>query len=168
MGSSSRGLERSDDARTHDDGGASAHRPADACAGARAALATALLAAGVAHAAPDAGQAAGPDTNLVAVGNDIPPHFVRPTADFDYVRREVMIPMRDGVRLYTVIVVPKGAHGAPILLTRTPYDAAKRASAATARRWRRRCRRATTCSWPAATSGCSRTCAASTAPRATT
>jgi putative CocE/NonD family hydrolase len=38
-----------------------------------------------------------------------------------------MIPMRDGVRLYTVIVVPKGARNAPILLTRTPYDASARA-----------------------------------------
>jgi hypothetical protein len=37
-----------------------------------------------------------------------------------------MIPMRDGVKLYTVIIVPKGAHDAPILLTRTPYNAAKR------------------------------------------
>ena len=26
----------------------------------------------------------------------------------DYVKREVMIPMRDGVKLHTVIVVPKG------------------------------------------------------------
>ncbi|PSD25644.1 hypothetical protein C7E17_26350, partial [Stenotrophomonas maltophilia] len=31
-------------------------------------------------------------------------------------------------KLYTVIVVPKGARNAPILLTRTPYDAAGRAS----------------------------------------
>ena len=38
-----------------------------------------------------------------------------------------MIPMRDGVKLYTVIVVPKGARNAPILLTRTPYNAAARA-----------------------------------------
>src|SRR5437762_11355080 len=38
-----------------------------------------------------------------------------------------MIPMRDGVKLHTVIVVPKGAHGAPIILTRTPYEAKKRA-----------------------------------------
>ncbi len=45
------------------------------------------------------------------------------TAYFDYARREVMIPMRDGVKLHTVILVPKGAKGAPILLTRTPYDA---------------------------------------------
>ncbi len=33
--------------------------------------------------------------------------------------------MRDGVKLHTVILVPKGAKGAPILLTRTPYDADK-------------------------------------------
>ena len=35
--------------------------------------------------------------------------------------------MRDGVKLYTVIVIPKGATHAPILLTRTCYDAASRA-----------------------------------------
>jgi len=35
--------------------------------------------------------------------------------------------MRDGVKLHTVIVVPKGATRAPIILTRTPYDATKRA-----------------------------------------
>ena len=34
-----------------------------------------------------------------------------------------MIPMRDGVKLHTVILVPKGASHAPILLTRTPYSA---------------------------------------------
>ena len=41
-----------------------------------------------------------------------------------------MIPMRDGVKLHTVIVVPKGAKRAPILLTRTPYNAPKRAERA--------------------------------------
>ncbi len=52
------------------------------------------------------------------------PSVVKPAeGTFDYVRREVMIPMRDGVRLHTVILVPRGAKGAPILLTRTPYDA---------------------------------------------
>jgi putative CocE/NonD family hydrolase len=52
------------------------------------------------------------------------PAVLRPaTEGFDYVRREVMIPMRDGVQLHTVILVPKEAKGAPILLTRTPYDA---------------------------------------------
>jgi putative CocE/NonD family hydrolase len=47
------------------------------------------------------------------------------TESFDYTRRDVMIPMRDGVKLHTVILVPKGAKNAPILLTRTPYDATK-------------------------------------------
>ena len=45
------------------------------------------------------------------------------TSSFDYARRSVMIPMRDGVKLHTVILVPKGARRAPILMTRTPYDA---------------------------------------------
>ena len=34
-----------------------------------------------------------------------------------------MIPMRDGVKLHAIILLPKGARGAPILLTRTPYNA---------------------------------------------
>jgi putative CocE/NonD family hydrolase len=34
-----------------------------------------------------------------------------------------MVPMRDGVKLHTVILVPNGAKNAPILLTRTPYSA---------------------------------------------
>ena len=52
------------------------------------------------------------------------PAKFEPTYDgFDYIKRDVMIPMRDGVKLHTVIVVPKNAKRAPILLTRTPYDA---------------------------------------------
>ncbi|HEV7747424.1 MAG TPA: CocE/NonD family hydrolase [Pyrinomonadaceae bacterium] len=52
------------------------------------------------------------------------PDKIEPTNyGFDYTRKEVMIPMRDGVKLHTVILIPKGAKGAPILLTRTPYDA---------------------------------------------
>ncbi len=50
----------------------------------------------------------------------------RPQAD--YVRKEVMIPMRDGVKLFTVIVMRKGTSHGPILLTRTPYDAGKATS----------------------------------------
>jgi len=44
----------------------------------------------------------------------------------DYERRVVDIPMRDGVRLHTLILVPAGAHGAPILLNRTPFGAEAR------------------------------------------
>ena len=52
------------------------------------------------------------------------PDKIQPTNyGFDYVRREVMIPMRDGVKLHTVILVPKATKAAPILLTRTPYNA---------------------------------------------
>ena len=41
----------------------------------------------------------------------------------DYVKRVEMVPMRDGVKLYTVIVFKKGTKNGPILLSRTPYDA---------------------------------------------
>jgi putative CocE/NonD family hydrolase len=58
--------------------------------------------------------------------SDIPEHFVPPTTQNDYVKRVEQIPMRDGVKLHTVIVIPKGAHAAPIVLTRTPYDASDR------------------------------------------
>ena len=54
---------------------------------------------------------------------ETPSEFKPVTDSFDYTRREVMIPMRDGIKLHTVILVPKGAARAPILLTRTPYDA---------------------------------------------
>ena len=55
--------------------------------------------------------------------NDIPAKFTPPAQPSDFIKREVMIPMRDGVKLYTVIVIPKGAKNAPILFTRTPYNA---------------------------------------------
>jgi hypothetical protein len=55
-------------------------------------------------------------TDGVATYNEI-----RPEADF--IKRVVMIPMRDGVKLYTVILMKKGTANAPILLSRTPYDA---------------------------------------------
>jgi putative CocE/NonD family hydrolase len=55
--------------------------------------------------------------------SETPARLRQPTDDYDFTRRDVMIPMRDGVKLHTVILVPKGARRAPILLTRTPYDA---------------------------------------------
>jgi putative CocE/NonD family hydrolase len=54
---------------------------------------------------------------------ETPATFEPVTGSFDYVKRDVMIPMRDGVKLHTVVIVPRGARSAPILLTRTPYDA---------------------------------------------
>ena len=59
--------------------------------------------------------------------DDLPANFKAPEQQTDFIKRVEMVPMRDGVKLYTVIVIPKGAHDAPILLTRTPYDAAHRA-----------------------------------------
>ena len=58
-----------------------------------------------------------------ALPSETPATFEPVTDGFDYVKRDVMIPMRDGVKLHTVVLVPKGAKGAPILLTRTPYNA---------------------------------------------
>jgi uncharacterized protein len=55
--------------------------------------------------------------------SETPAHFQPSTSSFNYERREAMIPMRDGVKLHAVILVPKGAKSAPILLTRTPYSA---------------------------------------------
>jgi uncharacterized protein len=55
--------------------------------------------------------------------SETPAKLVPATDGFDHELRDVMIPMRDGVKLHTVILVPKGAKGAPILLTRTPYNA---------------------------------------------
>jgi putative CocE/NonD family hydrolase len=58
-----------------------------------------------------------------AYPSETPANFVPVSDSFDYVKRDVMIPMRDGVKLHTIILVPKGATHAGIVLTRTPYDA---------------------------------------------
>jgi putative CocE/NonD family hydrolase len=60
--------------------------------------------------------------------SETPAHLQPATSTFDYVKRDVMIPMRDGVKLHTVIIIPKGAHNAPMLLTRTPYSATAQTS----------------------------------------
>ena len=56
---------------------------------------------------------------------DIVPGYQQVREQADYIRREVMVPMRDGAKLFTVIVMRKGTHDGPILLSRTPYDAGK-------------------------------------------
>jgi uncharacterized protein len=57
------------------------------------------------------------------------------TRDTDFVRTEAMIPMRDTVHLYTVILTPRHVRGPlPVLLTRTPFGAAVTAGAPV---WRR-------------------------------
>jgi putative CocE/NonD family hydrolase len=58
-----------------------------------------------------------------------PPQLVPATAaTFQYQRRAVFIPMRDGTRLYTVLVIPKAPGRLPVMLDRTPYSADKRTS----------------------------------------
>jgi putative CocE/NonD family hydrolase len=63
------------------------------------------------------------DTQLPS---ETPATFTPRVDTFDYTQREVMVPMRDGVKLKTLILIPRGARRAPILLTRTPYGATDR------------------------------------------
>ena len=69
---------------------------------------------------------AGADERVTSLPSETPANFTPSTEQFDYVKREVMIPMRDGVKLKTFIVIPKGAKNAPMLMTRTPYNAGNR------------------------------------------
>ena len=103
--------------------------------------------------------------------SETPAAFDPVATSFDYVRRDVMIPMRDGVRLRTIILVPKGAAKAPILLTRTPYDAESLTSHSRSAHLARSSTDTTTrptSSCMAGTSAPSRTSVASTGPRETT
>ncbi|MFK2877366.1 CocE/NonD family hydrolase [Rhodanobacter hydrolyticus] len=92
--------------------------PRRIAAGLKTTLLAALLAASSALPATDAPQAKYPD-----YPSETPASFKPATGSFDYVERDVMITMRDGVKLNTVILVPRGAKHAGIVLTRTPYDA---------------------------------------------
>jgi hypothetical protein len=74
--------------------------------------------------APAAAQTA---AQTAAMAPDIPAaRFEVAVPGADYVKKTVMIPMRDGVKLHTVIVIPKNASRAPMVLTRTPYNAERR------------------------------------------
>jgi putative CocE/NonD family hydrolase len=64
----------------------------------------------------------------VPKGGDIPQKFSAPRGELQYVRREVRIPMRDGAKLYAVLIIPKGGGKYPIMLDRTPYSAEKSTS----------------------------------------
>ncbi|HLI62479.1 MAG TPA: CocE/NonD family hydrolase [Terriglobales bacterium] len=66
---------------------------------------------------------ASPPEKHPGLPSEIPDHFTQVTTSFNYTKREVMIPMRDGVKLHAVILIPKGAKNAAMLLTITPYDA---------------------------------------------
>ena len=79
-------------------------------------------------AAPSAGPPAAPARpapRYPRLPSETPAQYTPSTYGFEYTRREVMIPMRDGAKLFTVILVPRGARRAPILLTRTPYNASE-------------------------------------------
>ena len=69
-----------------------------------------------------------PVAKVSALPSETPAKYAPATDGLDYTRREAMIAMRDGVKLFTVILVPKGAKRAPILLTRTPYNAGEMTS----------------------------------------
>jgi len=63
------------------------------------------------------------DVPVTPMTPDVVDHYERVLPSADYVRRELMVPMRDGVKLFTVVMMKKGVQNAPILLSRTPYDA---------------------------------------------
>jgi len=54
--------------------------------------------------------------------SDVPQKFTVRELPKPFIRREAMIPMRDGVKLRTVVYLPKGATRAPMMLERTPYN----------------------------------------------
>ena len=85
-------------------------------------LSCALLLCGV-----QAALAQTPATNATyaALPSETPEKVVPATESLDYIKRVERITMRDGVKLSTVILIPKGAKNAAILLTRTPYNAAE-------------------------------------------
>jgi putative CocE/NonD family hydrolase len=72
-----------------------------------------------------AGQSTAVTPDMIQQGSDIPKTWNPPRTNYDYDRLEVMIPMRDGVKLHTIIVIPKGAKNLPMLFDRGPYDATK-------------------------------------------
>jgi len=86
-------------------------------------LAVLAVVSGLLCAQPSPAQVPSAPTGQAVLPSETPKKFEPVVDSFDHVRRDVMIPMRDGVRLHTVIVLPRGAKGRPILLTRTPYDA---------------------------------------------
>jgi putative CocE/NonD family hydrolase len=53
----------------------------------------------------------------------LPAPAQQPAGDTSTVITDTMIPMRDGIRLHTVIVTPRDSDPLPILLHRTPYGA---------------------------------------------
>src|SRR4051812_28554473 len=67
--------------------------------------------------------AAPPPARVTPMTPDVVAKYDPVLPEADYVKRVAMVPMRDGTKLYTVIVMKKGTRNGPILLSRTPYDA---------------------------------------------
>jgi predicted acyl esterase len=90
------------------------HRIARACRLALLTLAASALLLVAPPAARSAEQAAPPPpppATYSELPSETPAKFEPVTESFDYVKHDLMIPMRDGVKLHTVILVPKGARG---------------------------------------------------------
>jgi putative CocE/NonD family hydrolase len=64
-----------------------------------------------------------PTPRVTPMTPDVMDKYEQTLPSADFIRREAMVPMRDGVKLYTVVVMKKGTAHAPILLSRTPYNA---------------------------------------------
>ena len=62
-------------------------------------------------------------TRVTPMTPDVVASYNPVLAQADFIKREAMVPMRDGTKLYTVIFMKKGMRNGPILLSRTPYDA---------------------------------------------
>ena len=86
----------------------------------RCGLAAMMLAVGLGLGARDGSSQA---AQYPQYPSETPEKFVPPTLGMDYEYRETMVAMRDGVKLRTIVMVPKGAKHVGMLLTRTPYDA---------------------------------------------
>ena len=68
-------------------------------------------------------------TNDLSHSSDVPRRFTKQTQGFNHTRMEAMVPMRDGIKLFTIVMIPHDVDGKmPIIFTRTPYSAAKRAT----------------------------------------
>jgi len=67
--------------------------------------------------------AAPPPARVTPMTPDVVAKYEPMLPEADFVKRVAMVPMRDGTKLYTVIVMKKGTQNGPILLSRTPYDA---------------------------------------------
>src|SRR6476661_314709 len=67
--------------------------------------------------------AAPPPAPVTPMTPDVVAKYDPMLPEADFIKRVAMVPMRDGTKLYTVIIMKKGTQNGPIILSRTPYDA---------------------------------------------